>query len=81
MYGRRYAEDKCMNHDPRGTRAMIASVEWLPSPRPVRLASPRDSARDQLVRYFAWGYLSRREVLSLLQQLECAGGARQRVAA
>lgn len=81
MNGRPGAEDKAMNDDTRGTRATIAPVDYLPNPRPVWLASPRDSARDQLVRYFAWGYLSRREVLALLQQLKCEGGTRERAAA
>lgn len=81
MNGPAGAEDKGMNDDTRGTPATFAPVDYLPSPRPIRLANPRDNARDRLVRYFAWGYLSRREVLHLLRQLEPQGGAPHRVAA
>jgi len=31
---------------------------------------PPDTERNELVRYFAWGYLSRREVKDRLRQLE-----------
>ena len=81
MNGPRAAEDKGMHDDTRGTPTMIAPVDYLPSPRPIRLANPCDSARDRLVRYFAWGYLSRREILRLLEQLEGHGRARRRAAA
>ncbi|GAC1320213.1 MAG: hypothetical protein NVSMB2_16010 [Chloroflexota bacterium] len=81
MNGPSDAEDKGMKDDTRGRPTTIVPVDYLPSPRPVRLANPCDSARDRLVRYFAWGYLSRREVLHMLEQLESQGGARHPVAA
>lgn len=70
MNGPPGAEDRGMHDDPRGYTIAIAPVDHLASPRPFRLVYPCDTARDQLVRYFAWGYLSRREVLSRLAQLE-----------
>jgi hypothetical protein len=47
-----------------------APVDHLPSRRPFSVDQPRDSARNQLVRYFAWGYLSRREVNERLRMVD-----------
>jgi hypothetical protein len=57
----------------------------LPSRRPFTVASmvedSVDSMRDDLVRYFAWGYLSRPEVSERLALLERPVPRRRRTAA
>ena len=55
-----------------------------PRPHPRPDATPPDDAlqtRAELVRYFAWGFLSRRELTSRLRHLDAARPRRSRRAA
>jgi hypothetical protein len=66
--------------DARPQQRTAAPADHLPSRRPFIVDQPRESARNELVRYFAWGYFSRREVnerLRLVDHDVAASGRRR----
>jgi hypothetical protein len=57
--------------DARARTPATAPVDHLPSRSPFLVSTFHvQTARDELVQYFAWGYLSRRELSEQLRLLE-----------